>query len=146
MRFVAMSEDQAKWIAYQWKYEGAYSFFHDAQGKDVQSFLEVGKKGTRQFAIYEEDHIIGFLGAKKNPDLAIEIAPGMKPELKGKGRGKEFVQACVSFLKDEMRAERIIISIASENDHAIHVFEEAGFVFSSNNDMGDGDTKLVFTT
>ncbi|WP_078393493.1 GNAT family N-acetyltransferase [Shouchella patagoniensis] len=146
MRFVAMSEDQAKWIAYQWKYEGAYSFFHDAQGKDVQSFLEVGKKGTRQFAIYEEDHIIGFLGAKKKPDLTIEIAPGMKPELKGKGRGKEFVQTCVSFLKDEMKAERIIISIASENKRAIHVFEEAGFVFSSNNDTGDDDIKLVFTT
>ncbi|GAF21596.1 ribosomal-protein-alanine acetyltransferase [Bacillus sp. JCM 19047] len=76
MRFVAMTEDQAKWIAYQWQYKGAYSFFHDEKNSRTTSFLEFGKKNTWQYAVYRESEIIGFIGVKRINGM-IEMAPGL---------------------------------------------------------------------
>ncbi|GAF12974.1 ribosomal-protein-alanine acetyltransferase [Bacillus sp. JCM 19046] len=133
MRFIAMTEDQAKWVAYQWKYKGAYSFFHDKDQPDVQMFLEVGKKNTRQYAAYDKDEIIGFIGVKLK-EKTLEIAPGLNPELIGKGRGKEFLESCISFLHEETLDE-LHVYISKENQRAISVFEDVGFVKGSENEQ-----------
>ncbi len=44
MRFVAMTEDQAKWIAYQWQYKELIPFFHDEKNSRTTSFFRVWKE------------------------------------------------------------------------------------------------------
>ncbi|AIC92782.1 GNAT family N-acetyltransferase [Shouchella lehensis] len=133
MRFVAMTEDQAKWIAYQWQYKGAYSFFHDEKNSRTTSFLEFGKKNTWQYAVYRENEIIGFIGVKRINGM-IEIAPGLNPEETGKGKGRAFVQKCVDFLKAETNPEKICVLMGADNTKAKHVFEEVGFEEKSEED------------
>lgn len=132
MRFVAMTEDQAKWVAYQWKYKGAYSFFHDKDQTDVQMFLEVGNKNTRQYATYDGDEIIGFIAVKQD-DTILEIAAGLNPDLIGKGRGREFLESCISFLNDK-EINQIHVYISKENHRALCVFEDVGFVKEPHNE------------
>lgn len=142
MRFVAMTEDQAKWVAYQWHYKGAYSFFHDEQHSHMSSFLEFGKKNTWQYAIYREHEMIGFIGVKRINGM-IEIAPGLNPEETGKGKGRAFVQKCVEFLKDETDPDKICVLIAKDNTHARHVFEEVGF--QADTDYEEELTRMIYT-
>lgn len=128
LRFVAMSEDQAKWLAYQWEYEGAYAFYHtDVEKLGLHAFIVVGKSSARQYAVYKDEDMVGFLGIKPKKDVA-EIGLGMKPDYIGKGFGRSFLQNCLSFIKnnfEEITAAKLFV--AADNKRAIHVSEECGF-------------------
>lgn len=128
--YVPMTKEYAEEIAYNWKYQGSYSFYNMTEDEeDLQEFLD---PATWKYSIYavldEKKQLIGFFQYNvKNFELVIGL--GLKPELTGMGMGEDFVLSGIDFginsFKDKINS--IVLSVASFNKRAIKVYQKLGF-------------------
>lgn len=126
--FRVIEQEQAEDIAYNWHYDGEYSFYDmEADEEDLNEFINLKARGNTTFAAMKENELVGFLIVDQVDDVTFEIGLGMKPILTGKGMGYEFLMALMDFVKSKFTPEKIILSVATFNQRAIKVYKRAGF-------------------
>ncbi|WP_226658992.1 GNAT family N-acetyltransferase [Pseudalkalibacillus hwajinpoensis] len=127
-KFEVMTQEQAEDISYNWHYEGEYSFYDmEADEEDLQEFVDPELRGDSKFAVMENSDLIGFFSVTKVNDLTYDIGLGMRPDLTNKGKGLEFSNAGLAFIKKKYNPSKITLSVATFNQRAINVYRKLGF-------------------
>ncbi|EJQ90235.1 MULTISPECIES: GNAT family N-acetyltransferase [Bacillus cereus group] len=126
--FTVMNQKEAEEIAYNWHYEGKYSFYDiEADQEDLAEFLSTEMRGEDTFAVKENDTLIGFLSFSKMNNQTVDIGLGMRPDITGNGLGLKFVKAGLDFSEEKYGCNYITLSVATFNERAIKVYKRAGF-------------------
>ncbi len=126
--FTVMTQEEAEEIAYNWHYEGKYSFYDiEADEGDLAEFLAEDSRGDHTFSVKENGALIGFFTVCKINDGAVDIGLGMKPDITGNGLGLQFINAGLAFSKEQYSCNYITLSVATFNERAITVYKRAGF-------------------
>lgn len=127
-KFEIMTQEQAEDIAHYWHYDGEYSFYDmQADEGDLAEFLNPETRGNTMFAVLKEDEIIGFFSVRKVADFIYDISLGMRPDLTGHGKGKEFLNTGIDFVQSRFNVDKITLSVATFNERAIKVYRKVGF-------------------
>ena len=125
--FKPMNEQDAHAIA-KWHYQDPYTFYDaDQDPDDLAELLNPQSwQGTYHSVLDEQNELIGFFTFNKDEGI-IEIGLGLRPDLTGKGIGLEFVQAGLEFAKNTYSPTAFRLKVATFNQRAIRVYEQAGF-------------------
>jgi ribosomal-protein-alanine N-acetyltransferase len=127
-KFQVMTQEQAEDIAYNWHYDGIYSFYDiAADEEDLEEFLDPKQRRNSKFAVYHKEEVIGFFAFTRKASSTIDIGLGMKPDLTGNGKGLEFIKAGMEFAKNKYSPQTLTLSVATFNKRAITVYKRAGF-------------------
>lgn len=122
-----MTEQDAKEIC-SWKYLNEYSVYNMGSWDDVvkQNWAITNEiKRQEQFrSVYEKDELIGYFRFRLIDDV-INIGLGMKPELCGHGKGKEFLAFILN--TKELKDKKIELEVREFNQRAIKSYEQVGF-------------------
>ncbi|MDX8046250.1 GNAT family N-acetyltransferase [Gracilibacillus sp. S3-1-1] len=126
--FKVMTQEQAEDIAYNWHYDGEYSFYDmEADKEDLEEFVDPENRGDSMYSVINKNELIGFVSVTKVDDKTYDIGVGMRPDLTGKGKGFEFFNAGIEFVKNEYKPEKLTLSVATFNQRAIKVYRKLGF-------------------
>jgi ribosomal-protein-alanine N-acetyltransferase len=144
--FVPMNAAYARTIVDAWKYENEYSIYDYAN--EAGHILDTESWGKGLFAVLsQEGELVGelsieFIDAQdqytdyqdyENETLINQgdlwVGFGLRPDLVGRGRGAEFVTACVDYAvsRCRYRGEYARLGVATFNQRAIKAYEKAGF-------------------
>jgi ribosomal-protein-alanine N-acetyltransferase len=127
--FLPMNKEFANEIAYNWKYDGEFSFYNmTADEDDLKEFLDENSWKDRYFAVLNDNELVGFYSYDFE-DGVMWIGFGLKPELTGRKIGPEFVQAGINFSIERFNYKQnyIMLAVAAFNKRAIKVYEKLGF-------------------
>lgn len=129
-RFALMNEKYAREIAYDWKYNGIYSFYDmTSDEEDLEDFLNKDNWLNEYYAVHnEKDELVGFYSFTLK-DGIMWIGFGLKPELTGKGLGKDFVTEGINFGVENFNYNKkyIMLAVALFNKRGIKLYENIGF-------------------
>ena len=119
-----MSQTNAEEIA-KWHYEAPYDFYDMINDEeDLHELLY--ERGDHYFEVLENHVCIGFYSIIED-DGQIEIGLGLRPDLTGKGYGKEFLEMLLEYISLNYEKKKIVLSVAAFNSRAIHLYEKCGF-------------------
>lgn len=126
--FRPLTQIHALEIANEWKYAGIYSFYDmTADAEDYEEFIDETRRNQNDhYEVLENDELIGFFCVIRE-NLSIEIGLGMRPDICGKGRGKQFVGQICDFLERTYTFDKLIMNVATFNQRAINVYRSCGF-------------------
>lgn len=137
MKITPMTKEYATAIA-RWEYPPPYSIYD--LGDDPEVIREL-LNGTFFAVTTADDELIGFFcyGAPAQVpgghrlglylgEATIDIGLGIRPDLTGQGRGLDFVKAGLDFARERFTPKTIRLSVATFNQRAIRVYENAGFI------------------
>jgi len=150
-KFVPMNKIHAQKIIDNWEYEGEYSIYDYVYEKD--DLLDEGGWGFNRFAVLnEKEELVGELTVsffrevendaeddgyveaeivKSNPSDIFEmwVGFGMRPDLIGKGSGRDFISECVDFAVDihKYKGDYVRLGVAKFNVRAIKTYQRNGF-------------------
>ncbi len=128
--FVTMNKEYANEIAYDWKYDGIYSFYDmTADEEDLIEFLNEDNWDTYYLAVLNNKReLIGYYSFYFDNEI-MWIGFGLKPELTGISLGSTFVKAGIDFLVDKLKYKKnfIMLSVAIFNKRAISLYKKIGF-------------------
>ncbi|GAA0492451.1 GNAT family protein [Salinibacillus aidingensis] len=126
--FKQMTQEQAEQIAYNWHYEGIYSFYDiEADKEDMEEFLDSEQRGQSMFAVTGNNELTGFFSINQVNNDTIDIGLGLRPDITGKGYGLTFLKEGLSFAEKNYNPGMITLSVATFNQRAIKVYKRAGF-------------------
>lgn len=126
--FSVLTQEQAEDIAFNWHYDGEYSFYDiEADKEDLDEFLNPEERGNSTYAVTEENELVAFFSISRVADGTFDIGLGMRPDLTGKGNGLEFLRAGINFIQTEYKPEKITLSVATFNQRAIKLYRKVGF-------------------
>jgi ribosomal-protein-alanine N-acetyltransferase len=124
-----MDEKYANEIAYNWKYDGSYSFYDiTADKEDLKEFLNP-EKWEYTFAVLNElEELIGFYSFYFKSGI-MWIGFGLKPDFTGKGHGFDFVLSGIKYgiKKYNYDKDYLMLGVAKFNKRAIKVYKKIGF-------------------
>jgi len=127
-----MNSEYANEIAYNWKYDGIFSFYDmTADEEDLEEFLTEDRWGKNEFAVLnEENQLVGFYSYYFEDEI-IWIGFGLKPKLTSKGSGANFVNSGIDFAveKFDYKKDYVMLAVASFNQRAIRLYEKIGFKY-----------------
>lgn len=130
--FISMNKDYANEIAYNWKYDGVYSFYDMTEDEeDLEEFLNENSWTDQYFAVLNDSNeLVGFYSFFFEDEI-MWIGLGLKPELTGRKIGTEFAAAGINFgiKKFNYNQNYIALAVASFNKRAIKLYENIGFQF-----------------
>jgi len=114
-----------------WRYPAPYDFY-DMTGGDP-GFLASPASGF--FALTEGDELIGFRSFGQNGQVpggsydssALDTGGGLRPDLTGKGLGREAISTGPEFGRRESAPEAFRVTVASFNERALRVVRSLGF-------------------
>lgn len=76
--FKVMTQEEAREIAYNWHYEGEYSFYDmEADVEDLEEFLNDEMRGDTTFVVWENNVLIGFFNFHKIDNQTVDIGLGL---------------------------------------------------------------------
>ncbi|MDL4842119.1 GNAT family N-acetyltransferase [Aquibacillus rhizosphaerae] len=126
--FRVLTQEQAEDIAFNWHYDGDYSFYDlEADKEDLDEFLNPEERGSSTFAVIKENELVAFFSISEVTDRTCDIGLGMRPDLTGKGNGMKFLGSSINFIKTEYNPEKITLSVATFNLRAIKLYRKVGF-------------------
>ncbi len=121
----------SKWI-YPKPYE-IYSF--DGSQSAIDEFINEG-----YCSIYQDSDLIGYYCTGKSAqvptdeskeiysnDNYIDFGLGMKPQLTGIGKGRDFLTFIIERIKKEYPHKKLRLTVALFNKRAIHLYQSFGF-------------------
>ena len=145
MRIRKMNQLEADEIANNWNYDGVYAFYDMvADIEDYEEIMSESKRGDNYFSVIDGENLYGFFCVVQADDN-IEIGLGMKPEHTGKGKGLEFINNILVYVKTHYVYDSILLHVASFNIRAIKVYEHAGFVKIGQNMVNTNGGVYEFT-
>lgn len=127
-KFEEMTQEQAEDIAFNWHYNGEFSFYDmESDKEDLVEFLDPDKRGNSHFVVMNDTEVIGFFSFNEVTQNTIDLGLGMRPDLTGNGHGLRFLIAGIDFAKAKYNPEKITLSVATFNQRAIKVYRKLGF-------------------
>ncbi|UXH44024.1 GNAT family N-acetyltransferase [Rossellomorea vietnamensis] len=127
-KFNVMTQEEAENIAFNWHYDGDYSFYDmEADAEDLEEFLNPEERGNTMFAVSKDKELVAFFSVSKIADGIFDIGLGMRPDLTGKGNGIEFLRAGMNYVQSEFKPKKITLSVATFNQRAIKLYRKVGF-------------------
>ena len=117
-----------------WRYDPPYHVYDitDDVDKAVDYFLspEVNCR-----VIVEDERLVGFCTFGHDAQVPggdyskepLDIGMGIDPELTGRGRGREFVEAAIDHAARVLSADHLRVTIATPNQRAIRAWTANGF-------------------
>lgn len=150
-KFVSMDKDYAREMIENWKYGGDYSVYDYAN--EAQELLDEKSWGYSKFAALddkgalsgeltielfrdvdetsEEDGYIDYETYKSNlyDDYEMWIGFGLRPDITGKGYGREFVSSCIDFAVRifDYKGDFIRLAVYDFNQRAVRTYLKLGF-------------------
>jgi GNAT superfamily N-acetyltransferase len=131
-----MTEADA-WAIADWRYPPPYDFY-DLEPGEREEMLDPAS-GCR--AVFDESgELVGFgcfgaggrlPGAERAGlyrEAALDIGLGLRPDLTGGGRGRDFVEAVLAEARARRAPARFRLAVAAFNTRAIRVYEQVGFI------------------
>lgn len=126
----------------KWRYSSPYSRYDMSDDvEDIQELMD----GSYFSAKNPEHELIGFfcfgLNAQINASnkevvysdkTALDIGLGLRPDLTGQGKGKDFLLAGIHFARKQYTFQKLRLSVAAFNKRAISLYEKVGFVITGN--------------
>ena len=95
-----MNQKEAMEIADNWKYNDEYAFYDmTADPEDYEEIVNELKRGDNYFSVIKDDSLYGFFCISEDNNNNIEVGLGMKPEYTGLGKGLEFVNLIIEYVK-----------------------------------------------
>ena len=129
MRIELMSREHA--LEYiRWEYAPPYEFYNvPASGFEETMDEILGDSGMDYYSVLDADGLLFGMYEYSFHDGIMEIGLGIRPELCGKGNGKDFVNRCISFGREKYSYSGIIrLMVAEFISRAIHIYHSLGFV------------------
>ncbi|WP_394190105.1 GNAT family N-acetyltransferase [Paenisporosarcina quisquiliarum] len=127
-KFEEMTQERAEDIAFNWHYNGEFSFYDmESDQEDLVEFLDPDKRGNSHFVVINGTEVMGFFSFNKVAESTIDLGLGMRPDLTGNGNGLIFLIAGIDFAKAKYNPEKITLSVATFNQRAIKVYKKLGF-------------------
>jgi len=126
-RFRKMEDEEATQIS-TWHYDPPYDFYDaTSDPDDLKELLDPKRRKDAYFSVFD-DHgvLVGFFQFERE-GTRVDIGLGMRPDLTGRGLGGEYLRAGLEFARRRFSPERFTLSVATFNEHAILVYERAGF-------------------
>jgi len=122
-----MSQGEAEEIS-TWRYEAPYDFYDaDADQSDFAELLDSERRSDRYFSARDDaGTLIGHFEFGYRGDV-VSVGLGLRPDLTGRGFGRPFLDAGLSFAEERFEPHRFTLSVAAFNARAITVYERAGF-------------------
>ena len=124
----------------KWKYDSPYDFYNSEESEEYFDELI----NDNYYSIHNIDEMIGFYCAgsastvpnevsKKiyADDDYIDIGFGMRPDLTGKGSGREFVKFIMNSVLKTYPGKKLRLTVADFNKRARRVYEDVGFKYHS---------------
>jgi ribosomal-protein-alanine N-acetyltransferase len=123
-----MSQDEAEAIA-DWRYEPPYDFYDwPADEGDLAELLDPAQRGDNYFSARDSSgELVGFFSFRAEGDV-VGLGLGLRPDLTGRGLGRSFLEAGMTFATRHLSPGVFRLSVAGFNLRAIKVYEHAGFV------------------
>src|SRR3954468_10399058 len=114
-----------------WHYPPPYSFYDwSADADDAALLLDAERRKGRLFSARDDNgELAGFFELRAKSD-DVTIGLGLRPDLTGRGLGREFVEAGLEFTREAFAPARFLLSVAAFNERAIKVYERAGFTIT----------------
>jgi [ribosomal protein S18]-alanine N-acetyltransferase len=125
--FRPMTQTEAQEVA-DWKYDDPYSFYDMSRDPDdLQELLDPTRRAQSGYhTALDGSDLVGFFAFRKEGDT-VEIGLGLRPDLTGRGVGRDFLLAGLRFAGDSFAPQVFRLAVASFNKRAIRVYERVGF-------------------
>jgi len=126
-RIQPMDETAARAIA-GWHYDGVYAFYDMEQDpEDLEGLLNPESWPDRYYAVTDEpEELVGFFCFEHDGE-AVAVGLGLRPDLTGRGLGRAFLEAGLTFAEGHYRPATFTLSVATFNERAIKLYRNAGF-------------------
>lgn len=133
--FRPMTEAEARSIA-AWRYDGPDAFYN-LDPEDVPALLDHMSSYTA--VLDSSGFVVGFFGfgpggqvsgahrAGLYDDDALDIGLGLRPDLIGRGLGRDFVAAGLAYATERFAPRAFRLTVAAFNRRAIAVYKRLGF-------------------
>ena len=111
-----------------WRYPEPYAFYNwSTFPGDVAELLDPAGWGTVFFVARDPgEGLAGYFEFRPAGDSLV-VGLGMRPDLTGRGRGRDFVETGLRFATERFRPRRFELRVATFNGRAIRVYEALGF-------------------
>ena len=100
----------------------------------------------RPVGLYDQNQLIGFamygLWHEKNQKRVWLDRFLIDKQYQGKGYGKQFLDVLLTHIFDEYGCHEIYLSLYDDNDHALKLYQQIGFVMNGEKDI-HGETVMV---
>jgi RimJ/RimL family protein N-acetyltransferase len=118
-----------------WQYDPPYDFYDLAQehlpgllNPDYRYHQVLNRPGELAgFCCFGEDARVPGGGYSEGEPRVLDIGLGLKPELTGRGLGKDFVAAVLNYARDNYQPEIYRVTIADFNQRSQKTFQSLGF-------------------
>lgn len=126
--FKPLTQIHALEIANEWKYDNIYSFYDmTADVEDYEEFIDEDLRNQNDhYEVLENNKLFGFFCVIQE-NASIEIGLGMRPDICGRGKGKQFVKQIIDFIERNYEFDKLIMNVASFNQRAIKAYRSCGF-------------------
>ncbi len=135
LEIVEMIEEYAEIISF-WTYPEPYDIYNmKADEEEIEQLMN-----GLHVAVMDGDELVGFVafgwsaqvicaGSKKmyEDESYTDVAFGLRPDLCGKGLGLSLVKCAIDFVKELFPEDGVRLTVRSDNERAIKVYERAGF-------------------
>ncbi|MBD3648789.1 MAG: GNAT family N-acetyltransferase [Pseudomonadales bacterium] len=139
-RIEPLTADQAREIL-GWKYPAPYDFYNPPRDREPDQYIREFLNPIFRFHAVLDSHrgLIGFCsfgidgqvpGGDYSED-ALDIGLGMKPELTGRGLGRNFFGSILHYAEQQLEPSRYRLTVAGFNRRAINLYCNFGFEFHS---------------
>lgn len=133
--FRTMTEADARSIA-AWRYDGLDAFYN-LDPEDAAGLIDPAAPYVA--ALDEDGALVGFFGfgpggqvpgghrAGLYDDDVLDVGLGLRPDLTGRGLGRDFVAAGLAYGAEHFAPRRFRLTVAAFNHRAIALYERLGF-------------------
>lgn len=111
-----------------WKYEGEYAFYNSDKTEAKQQWALGIDQEDNTYVIYtERGKLIGNCCFDYDEDDGWTFGVQMRPDLTGRGMGREIVNAIIAYGKEMYHYDTLSLLVAKFNKRAIHLYTQLGF-------------------
>ena len=128
LRIELMDQSSADEVA-SWHYDGDYTFYDfSSDQEDLEELLDPNLRAKKMFtARNSTGELVGFFSFNEI-EHGLDLGLGFRPDLTGRGLGKDFVNTGLEFAKSRFSPDVIQLRVAAFNKRAIKVYERVGFI------------------
>lgn len=128
--FEVLTQEEAIEIAYNWKFEGDFSFFNmTSDEEELHDFLDADMRGQNTFSVRtpREKEMVAYFNYDLVDNSTAEIVLGINPTYIDKEYGQEIILYVEKALHDKKGVQNITVAVAQFNKLCAQFYLELGF-------------------